>query len=435
MRQIASMYLGLETLATPESVTPEEEANAERVLEETRDCETTAMDELNTEHDQKETVMDEVSALEAFHAIVTHGLETQTYSPQMAAAVDSYMHRYHKLGLGNPDAGLEHYTHETLDTYYTVSAEGLKDMWQRFRKGMSDRKAYNAVSWNDLKRSNMRKARARAMVQKATASLGHVSRMDNKPVTVDLGHHIKALSTQGMVTQTPAADVQSDVKMLGYVFDQYVPEMEKWLNQLRKTTQLAVGEFAMSSGGLVEAYTAASKLVANQSYPPSRIPKDYLEGKGILNNELVRHELHHQSRHPDSVVGKLESIYYADVCTLHGYSIAHPKAAELTVTKADLKAMLQGVVSYAKLLEKATIDFEGLVDRMTIEMNQMFPELSENTSEGWAMCKMLIELTWFSSEFIGYMLTSAYMHIGKVTDGIIHVADQAVAQTSASPKA
>lgn len=427
MRLMAGIYLGMEDVESPVEVTAEEEAHADRVLLETKNCDDSAVVEVEQELDQKQTVVNEMTALESFHAILSHGIEHQAYSTQMAAASDAYLLRYRELGLLPAQTGLEHFERDTIAEYYTVSAEGIKDIWNRFKKGINDRYAYNATASNEMKRSNQRKMRARALTVKANALMARVNAMPSGEVTVELGEHVKAFSSQGMVSQNIAKDIQSDLSVLGYIFGTYVPDTQKWFEDVRKATKVAVGEYTLSPNApLSDSLVLVKQLIGDKSFPPASLSKSAIEGSGVLNNSQILYLP--EIAKTDSTLDQFYAISKSPVPHYIQYAVKPKSAGQVVVKKADVKALLQALISYAKLLERATTETEGLLKRLTTEMGNIFPDvgLEQDRGEGWLLCESLMIMTMFAPTYLEYMLTSAYGHIGKVTDAIIHVSELAV---------
>lgn len=427
MRLMAGIYLGMEDAESSIEVTAEEEAHAERVLQETQNCEDSAVVEVEQELDQKQTVVNEMTALESFHAILAHGIEHQAYSTQMAAASDAYLRRYRELGLLPTQTGLEHYGRDTIADYYTVSAEGIKELWSRFKKGVGDRYAYNATASNEMKRSSQRKMRARALTVKANALLSRLKDMPSGEVTVELGSHVKAFSTQGMVSQKIAKDIQSDLTVLSYVFSTYVPDTQKWFEDVRKATKVAVGEYTMApTSHLTDSLALVKRLVGDQNFPPAAFSKPAIEGSGVLNNSLILYLP--EIAKTDSTLDQFYAISKSPVPHYTQFAVKPKSAGHVVVKKADVKVLLQSLLTYAKILERATTETEGLLKRLTTEMGNIFPDvgLEQDRGEGWLLCESLMIMTMFAPTYLEYMLTSAYEHIGKVTDAIIHVSELAV---------
>lgn len=427
MRLMAGIYLGMEDAESPIEVTAEEEAHADRVLQETQNCEDSAVVEVEQELDQKQTVVNEMTALESFHAILTHGIEHQAYSTQMAAASDAYLRRYRELGLLSTQTGLEHYGRDTIADYYTVSAEGIKDLWSRFKKGIGDRYAYNATVSNEMKRSNQRKMRARALTVKANALMARLNDMPSGDVTVELGEHVRAFSSQGMVSQKIAKDIQTDLSILDNVFKEYIPNTQKWFEDVRKATKVAVGEYTMTPGStLTDTLVLVKQLIGDNNFPAASLSKAAVEGTGVLNNSQILYLP--ETAKTDSTLDRFYAITRSPVPRYIKYVVKPKSTGQVVVNKASVKTLLQALISYAKILERATTETEGMLKRLTTEMGNIFPNvgLEEDRGEGWLMCESLMIMTMFAPTYLEYMLTSAYEHIGKVTDAIIHVSELAV---------
>ncbi len=426
--------LGMEGIDTvsDEPVSPEQEAEAEAVLEEEHLQDDADYQKQQAEFDDSQAAREEAEALEDFCGILGHGLETQDYQPQLAAAVNAYARRYGNLGLeGSDQLSLEHYDPADLEQFYTVSQEFFGKVWQKMKKGFKDRFELSVSNYREADRDDRRQARARAMKTKATALQQRLNELPNGKVTIELGDAFRVFTSQGSLVKNMDKALERDAKSVEFILRNYVPSTLKWLEGMRAVSVQALGAASISSDGSIgQAKEEVEKFFKNRPYPGTLLTRELLDGSGFVNNERMRYD-------PEPRRGSdTADIINSQVNTIPPYmgdcAVKAPKKGTVTVTKAELSGMLKVIHQYAKLLSLSSSETRGVMKNLQADVKLHYPE-GQNAPWMGAdqyVVERLLSLLMFAPEFIDYAMTGTYRHIGKVTDGVFCAVECALAQVN-----
>jgi hypothetical protein len=434
MRNLVN-YLGFEAIDTvPETeVTPEQEREAEALLEEEHRRDEVEYAEAHSEYETKQIAKDEAEALENFCGILTHGLENGEFHRHMAAAVNAYARRFEVAGIpGSESLSLEHHNPSDLEQYYQVSNEFFGKMWQKFKKGLNDRFELSMSKYKETDRDDRRQARAQAMTTKAHALQRRLNELPNGKITLELDGNFRVFTSQGALVRNLDKAAEKDMKSVEFVLKTYVPAVIKWLEGMRSVATQALGAAAISStGSMGNTKEEVDRFFKNQKYPGEVLTREVLDGSGFINNDRMFYEPH--PRRGSDTADIIDSQVNTVPPYMRDTAVKAPKKGTITVTKSELNGLLKVIHQYAKLLSLSSRETRGIMQKLDHDVQLYYPE---GTRAPWSgqdefIVERLMSLLMFAPEFVSEAMNGVYLHIGKVTDGVFDVVEAALTTVQA----
>lgn len=431
--ELVEAELGIE-IPEAEPVTEEEVYEAEAVLEETTADQIEAEREIEEITQVQAEAESRIASLENICEVLQYGLESEQYSPQMAAVVHAALEEYSELfGEEKPKVSLENYSHDNLEEFYRLALEDFTE--KLYKLGISaDKAVLGALPGLVHKAKHLkRNLVASSLKKKADKLLGVLSEVETTdPAVVSLKGLKARIAVKGSVPNNIANAAKADQRVMGEILNKTVGEGLDYLDAISKVAEDSVAKIRANKDREVG---SAIEGVLKMTRPEDKIAAVAKDGSVLLGNvkielgeiknaEGTRDKLRAQAARPAPKFVKLDG---------------EPTGPdELKLSKSDIAAILNLVKAYAIQMEKANDNLSSSVKNLRFDK---FIESRYIKNEGDTFRKFfgrnkelqaLGELVLSYTRTVAGLYNGAFAHSTDSAKALLALAQRAVSTLNAS---
>lgn len=331
----------LEVPEVQEPVSEEEMEAAEEAAEEA-DAELVEVAEAVQEGAEIETqVQEEVSSIEEFTQILSHGIKTGTYSPQFAAVCQGKLARLSDTFGEDNKVSLEDFSGENLSEYYKVSLETFSGFLKRLSDVVDNAANKLADKLNTTMAKEGYEKKGRALLLRADAILAGTAKEGGftaKGKSVAGDFHIGGAFDGDVV-----AALNKDMRFLSGAGAQLVKNCDVYVNGVMNIIERAVKDGGVGKTGSIVAEAIKLKK------PVDELPEEAFSGAMCGGLKFVR--VASKAKGEDDVRGGLKDVGRIAIPGIGGDRFKG-EADDVVIDKATADKLAKAVKVYVALASK-----------------------------------------------------------------------------------